>query len=67
MTDIQGNTILHYAAKTSSLDVIKILLSYGIDKNVQNVSGDTPYTIALRWKRPAEITELLKTSYGNKE
>ena len=66
LSDIQGNTILHYAAKTSSLDVIKILLSYGIDKNVQNVSGETPYTIAVRWKRPAQITELLKPSDGSK-
>lgn len=58
MTDIQGNTILHYAAKTSSVETVKSLLSYGIDRNVKNVSGDTPYTIAVRWKRP-EIAELL--------
>ena len=61
MTDIQGNTILHYAAKTSSVETVKALLSYGIDKNVKNVSGDTPYTIAVRWKRP-EIAELLLDS-----
>lgn len=61
LTDIQGNTILHYAAKNSSADIIRTLLSYGIDTNVKNVSGDTPYTIAIRWKRP-EIAALLASA-----
>ncbi len=59
MTDVQGNTILHYAAKTSSVEMVKKLISYGIDKSIKNVSGDTAYTIAVRWRRP-EIAELLK-------
>ena len=59
LSDIQGNTILHYAAKTSSIDTVKLLLSYGIATNVKNVAGDTPYTVAVRWKRP-DIAELLK-------
>lgn len=58
--DIQGNTILHYAAKVSSSDIIKLLLSYGIDKNAKNASGDTAYTIATRWKR-SDIAALLAT------
>ena len=59
LSDIQGNTILHYAAKTSSIETVKNLLSYGIPANVKNVAGDTPYTVAVRWKRP-DIAELLK-------
>ena len=59
MSDIQGNTILHYAAKTASIEIVKNLLSYGIATNVKNVAGDTPYTVAVRWKRP-DIAELLK-------
>ncbi len=59
MTDVQGNTILHYAAKTSDTAMVKTLISYGIDKTVKNVSGDTAYTIAVRWRRP-EIAALLK-------
>ncbi len=59
MSDIQGNSILHYAAKSADEGTINMLLSYGIDKNRKNISGDTPYQIALRWKRP-EIAELLK-------
>jgi ankyrin repeat protein len=58
-TDIQGNTILHYAAKTSSKDIVKTLLSYGLDISVKNVSGDTPYTIAIRWRRE-DVADLLK-------
>lgn len=59
LCDIQGNSILHYAAKTSSAETVKTLLSYGLDKSVKNVSGETAYTIAVRWKR-SEIAELLK-------
>ena len=59
MTDTQGNTILHYAAKTSDAEMVKTLISYGIDKSIKNVSGDTAYTIAVRWRRP-EIATLLK-------
>ena len=61
LSDIQGNTILHYAAKTSSIEIIKTLLSYGVPTNIKNVSGDTPYTIAVRWKRP-EVAELLQNN-----
>lgn len=50
-TDIQGNTILHYAARMSSPDTIQQLLSYGLDVNVKNISGETPYMTAVRWKR----------------
>ena len=64
MSDVQGNTILHYAAKTCSVETVKTLLSYGIDRNVKNVSGDTPYTIAIRWNRP-EIAELLNPAQGD--
>ena len=58
-TDVQGNTILHYAAKSCDIETVKYLVSFGIDKSITNVSGDTAYTIAMRWKRP-EIAELLK-------
>lgn len=63
MTDIKGNTILHYAAKTSSVETVKSLLAFGIATNVKNVSGDTPYEIAVRWKR-SEVAELLKNNNG---
>ena len=61
MSDIQGNTILHYAARSSSADTVAKLLSYGLDTNVKNISGETPYMTAIRWKR-TEIAQLLKPS-----
>ena len=60
LCDIQGNSILHYAAKTSPEEIVKQLLSFGLDKKITNISGDTPYTLAIRWKRP-EIAALLET------
>ena len=59
MTDVQGNSILHYAAKTCSAQTVSQLLSYGIDKSIKNVSGDTAYTIAMRWKK-TDVATLLK-------
>nr|WP_180486050.1 ankyrin repeat domain-containing protein [Treponema socranskii] len=50
-SDIQGNTLLHYAARTASPDTIRKLLAYGLDANAKNISGETPYMTALRWKR----------------
>ncbi|EID85930.1 ankyrin repeat-containing protein [Treponema sp. JC4] len=58
LCDIQGNTILHYAAKTSDEEIVKLLISYGLDKKIANISGDTPYDLAVRWKRP-EIANIL--------
>ncbi len=51
MSDIQGNTILHYAARNSSTAIIQKLLSYGLDVTVKNISGELPYDTAIRWKR----------------
>ena len=59
MTDIQGNTILHYAARISNAETIKNLLSYGLDKNVKNIHDETPYIVAVRWKR-SDAANLLK-------
>ncbi len=59
MTDIQGNTILHYAARTSSGTTIRTLLSYGLDVEAKNIYNETPYTVAVRWKR-SEAANLLK-------
>jgi uncharacterized protein len=58
-SDIQGNTILHYAARISSPETIQQLLSYGLDANVKNISGETPYMTAIRWKR-SDAASVLK-------
>ena len=59
MTDIQGNTILHYAARISDTITIKSLLSYGLDSNVKNIYNETPYIVAVRWKR-SDAANILK-------
>lgn len=61
MSDIQGNTILHYAARTSSATTIQTLISYGLDIDAKNIYDETPYTVAVRWKR-SEAANILKPS-----
>lgn len=57
-SDIQGNTMLHYAAKSSSIKTINTLLSYGLSKTVRNISGETPSDTAVRWRR-SDVASLL--------
>ncbi len=60
MTDMQGNTILHFAAKTSNAETITRLVQYGLDKDIRNVAGETPYIIAKRWHRPDTVLTALQ-------
>lgn len=60
-TDIQGNSILHYAARISEPSVVKSLISYGLDPNVKNNSGETPYDIAVRWNKK-QVAGILSNS-----
>ena len=64
-SDIQGNTLLHYAARTASADTIRKLLAYGLDANAKNISGETPYMTALRWKRN-DAADVLKAAENAK-
>lgn len=59
-SDVQGNTILHYAAKSSPEEIVKYLVNSGLDKRITNVAGDTPYVIAERWKREKIILAILR-------
>lgn len=61
--DTLGNTALHLAVdgKTTpelGVEVVRVLLKHGADKNIKNVSGDTPLTIA-RSKDNKEAVSLL--------
>lgn len=58
--DMAGEGILHYAARTANIDIIKKLISMGLDRNQKNISGERPYDIAIRWQRETEIIEALK-------
>ncbi|UTC62905.1 ankyrin repeat domain-containing protein [Treponema sp. OMZ 787] len=60
-TDTLGEGILHYAAKFADAKTVKELLALpGINLDVKNTAGETPYRVALRWNR-SEIADLLKT------
>lgn len=50
-TDIRGNTILHYAARMADEATVARLLKNGLSKRAKNVSGETPYDVAVSWKK----------------
>lgn len=58
MTDLQGDGLLHYAAKSANTETINLLLEKGLDRTKRNNAGETPYDIAKRWKRN-DISNLL--------
>lgn len=60
-TDIRGNTILHYAARLADEETVARLLKLGLNKRAKNVSGETPYDVAVNWKKDANAA-LLATS-----
>ncbi|MDR3356467.1 MAG: ankyrin repeat domain-containing protein [Spirochaetaceae bacterium] len=49
--DSEGNSILHYAARTATASTVSLLIELGADKAVRNTAGDSPYDIARRWNR----------------
>lgn len=57
--DRQGDTILHYAARTADKETVSHLVSLNLDRTAKNITGETPSQMAERWNRP-EISELLK-------
>ncbi|KAM3511696.1 hypothetical protein MY11210_004653 [Beauveria gryllotalpidicola] len=62
-TDAQGNTWLHSAATHGLTDIVKTLVSQRhININAQRLDGETPLICALKNKRRAIITVLLRAS-----
>ena len=58
-TDAQGDSILHYAARSADEETAKHLVELALSKTQRNISGETPAQMAARWGRP-EIAEILK-------
>jgi ankyrin repeat protein len=58
--DKAGNTILHYAAQYGKTEIIALLLDLGANKNIRNITSESPADIAQRWNHP-EITEMLNS------
>ena len=59
-----GRTLLHYAAGTSCLPVVKQLVSLGVDPNIEDSGGHSPLYRAARTKQSqvgaSIITELVQ-------
>ena len=51
--DTEDNTILHYAARNQSADVMKKLIELGLDKDAKNHDNETAAKVAERWKNKA--------------
>lgn len=58
MTDVQGDTILHYAARNGKADLISHIVSSGVDKRIKNNDGETAGDVARRWKNMSVIDYL---------
>ncbi len=66
-TDIRGNTILHYAARLADEATVQRLLTLGLNKRAKNVSGETPYDVAVNWKKDANAALLAITAPAAEE
>lgn len=60
--DIQGRSLLHYATLGGRIDIIKFLLSQGLDGHQKDTEGWTPFLCALTCEASYSSTEFLKTS-----
>jgi ankyrin repeat protein len=58
--DSSLNTVLHYAAKSGSADVVRTLISLGCDRTAKNIQGQTAADIAKLWKR-SDIATMLQS------
>ena len=66
-TDIRGNTILHYAARLADEETVSRLLKLGLSKRAKNVSGETPYDMAVNWKKDGNAALLAIAPATNEE
>ena len=58
--DKDGNTLLHHAAKHLPANIIKQLISDGIDVNMKNKAGETALDIAERYNNQDAAIELMR-------
>jgi len=47
-----GRTVLHWAAGIGDLEWIRFLLRHGADPNAQTKARQSPWMLAVKWKRP---------------
>jgi len=52
LTDRNRNTALHCAVLAKNSTAVSLLLKHGANANFQNIAGDTPSDMALKFKAP---------------
>ena len=57
--DVEGNTILHFAASHGHPEIVKILLESGMKPNLRNAQGATPLILAAERGRTACVEALV--------
>ena len=50
MYDYTGENLLHIACEHQNINIIKLLVKYGININNKNILDETPYDIVVRLK-----------------
>ncbi len=60
ITDEEGNTALHIAAKNNTPDALKALVQSGAPMDIQNLEGETPLMMAIRASNIDAIRYLLR-------
>ncbi|KAG0264932.1 hypothetical protein BG011_005854 [Mortierella polycephala] len=65
-TDGVGNSALHYAARSASINCLEVLLHFhGIDVNIANrIEGDTPLHTAAAYQNPDIALEMVMALVG---
>ncbi|GHV74316.1 hypothetical protein AGMMS49940_16180 [Spirochaetia bacterium] len=56
--DSTGNTVLHYAARTGTPDLVSLLIELGANKAIRNIAAESPGDVARKWRRE-DIAALL--------
>ena len=59
-----NNTLLHYAAKTNCVELVRIMIERGANPNLQNAKGNTPLHKAAKAGHPNVIATIMKL-YGD--
>ena len=55
-----GQTLLHYASRSKNKELLKRILSLGLDVNQQDICGWTPLMIAVKFSKKEDVEILLE-------
>ena len=59
--DKDGNTLIHFAARSGNVEMVKKLISDGEDVNAKNNVGQTPLDIAEKFEQHEISVELMRS------